>query len=395
MTQYGVLATWTAHHHGINVKQDSLVRVCNWLLRTQDPSGAFGYQGIDPGEGKYDRKPQQEIRNSLCAAATGSLYICAELLRFKKPQETASADDAALPPALVRVLEAPAGPGAAGAPLTSAVPRPVLQKALDDANAWLRANYKIDQGDQWNYYHLYALERYESFRELLDNVKEREPRWYTDGVTWLMRKQAASGAWEGGSGAAVDTAFGSLFILRSTRKAIQKSLKRYSDGQLTGGRGLPSDPAHVSIKRGKVVGADLAGQIEDLVSVLEEGKGSQFDYLAQNVEEFALSDDVKTRREQILRLRRLASAQAYETRFIAVRQLARARDLESVPTLIYALSDPDARVVQEADAGLRFVARRIDPTPLPQNLTDQDRQRLTDAWKLWYAGIRPEAEATP
>jgi hypothetical protein len=161
MTQYAVLATWTSYKSGLDPSKESIEAVCNWLLRTQDPSGAFGYQGRDPGEGKFVRLDQAEIRNSLCAAGSGSLYICADLLMFKAFADPTKQADAELPPALVLVEEGKEK--IAKGPITDRVPANVMQRGLADANAWMTRNYKIDQG-QWNLYHLYALERYQSFR---------------------------------------------------------------------------------------------------------------------------------------------------------------------------------------------------------------------------------------
>ena len=86
MTQYAVLALWTAHQHGITVSPEMVSAVCDWLLRTQNPSGAWGYQGTDPGPGNYQRVEQREIRHSLCAAGLGSTYICGDLLGLRPRQ---------------------------------------------------------------------------------------------------------------------------------------------------------------------------------------------------------------------------------------------------------------------------------------------------------------------
>lgn len=389
MTQYAVLATWSAYRNNIEASQDSVERVTNWLLRTQDPSGGFGYQGKDPGDGKYVRVEQSPMRNSLSAAGAGSLYICADILRFKSIVDGAKQAESDLPPALVLVQDDKVQ-GARG-PITERVPKTVMMRGLQDANAWMARNYKIDQG-QWNLYHLYALERYHSFRELAEGIKEDEPKWYNDGVRHLMKTQAENGTWDSNCGAPVDTAFGVLFLMRSTKKAIQKSIKRFGDGQLVGGRGLPSDASSVTVKHGKVVGAAIAGQIDDLVAVLEDGKGSAFEYVTSNVEEVKLADDEATRKQQIVRLRRLVGSGPFEARLAAVKMLARTRDLESAPSLIYALTDPDARVVREADAGLRFMARRFAPSTLPETITDADKRAAVDVWNKWYLSIRPEAE---
>ena len=65
--------------------------MANWLLKTQDPSGGFGYQGnIAPNAGAL--VAQSEIRPSMTAAGSGSLYICANLLglidKERKTQKT-------------------------------------------------------------------------------------------------------------------------------------------------------------------------------------------------------------------------------------------------------------------------------------------------------------------
>src|SRR5262245_8202917 len=62
-TQYPTLGLWLAVNNGLDVPAASFERICNWFLRTQDPSGAWGYQGQDPG--KFERVNQMEIRPSL------------------------------------------------------------------------------------------------------------------------------------------------------------------------------------------------------------------------------------------------------------------------------------------------------------------------------------------
>jgi hypothetical protein len=306
MIQYAVLATWSSYRNGIEVSQDSVERVANWLLRTQDPTGGFGYQGKDPGIGNYNRVAQGNMRNSMGAAGSGSLYICADLLRFKPielPEE--NDEETSLPPALVLVDDAK-GKVAKG-PITERVPARNMQRGLTDANGWMNRNFTVDQGN-WNNYYLYALERYQSFRELAEGINDAEPRWYNEGARHLIKKQAENGSWNEGAGEPVDTAFGALFLMRSTKKAIQKSIKKFGDGQLTGGRAL-----------------------------------------------------------------------------------ARSRDFDSVPVLIYALSDPDVRVVREAEAGLRFVARRIGPSMLPERPTEDHKKQAVEEWTRWYAAVRPDA----
>jgi HEAT repeat protein len=82
----------------------------------------------------------------------------------------------------------------------------------------------------------------------------------------------------------------------------------------------------------------------------------------------------------------------FHARFAAVKTLARARELENVPALIYALSDPDKRVMLEAREGLRFISRRFYGFGLPDNPSKAQVQTAQDNWKAWYLSIRPDAE---
>ena len=76
----------------------------------------------------------------------------------------------------------------------------------------------------------------------------------------------------------------------------------------------------------------------------------------------------------------------------AVRSLARTRNLDHVPTLIFALEDPDAEVFREAVAGLRFVSRRFTTQHVPTNPTDAQRQDAIREWRQWYLSVRPGAK---
>jgi hypothetical protein len=66
------------------------------------------------------------------------------------------------------------------------------------------------------------------------------------------------------------------------------------------------------------------------------------------------------------------------------------RRLEYVPALLYAMTDPDNRVVREARDGLRFISRRFDGYGLKDNFTDRERYDAVDMWKQWYRSVQPE-----
>jgi hypothetical protein len=76
---------------------------------------------------------------------------------------------------------------------------------------------------------------------------------------------------------------------------------------------------------------------------------------------------------------------------LSVRALGRTGNLDYVPTLLYALTDPDRRVVLEARNELRFISRNFDGIGPPDNFTDEQRYEAIEAWKKWYLSIRPGA----
>jgi hypothetical protein len=75
-----------------------------------------------------------------------------------------------------------------------------------------------------------------------------------------------------------------------------------------------------------------------------------------------------------------------------VKTLGKVRDLDNVPVLLYALTDPDVRIVRQADTALRFVSRKFQGVGLPLDPKPADIQAAQKAWKDWYLAIRPDAE---
>jgi len=84
MTQYGVLSSWEATQAGFVVPRQMILAVTLWLLKTQDPSGGFGYQGVVSPTFRPVR--QKRVTLGLTAAGLGSAYICADLLGLSKRQ---------------------------------------------------------------------------------------------------------------------------------------------------------------------------------------------------------------------------------------------------------------------------------------------------------------------
>ncbi|MDX1948161.1 MAG: prenyltransferase/squalene oxidase repeat-containing protein [Pirellulaceae bacterium] len=386
-TQYAALGLWNAiRQGGFNIPMDRVERLCGWLLRTQDPSGAWGYQGVDPGNG--NRVPQSDIRPSLVAAGLGSLYICADLLGITDVKKQVAESGV---PAALRPIDSAAPADTAKRFVTRAIDHTAVRRAMADGNQWFVRNPAIEV-NPWNYYYLYGLERYYSFRELGEKRVEAEPKWYNDCFAFLQRKQAPEGQWQSEDTDHVNTAFAVLCLMRSSKKSIQKVVPNLGDGVLLGGMGLPPATADLVERDGKLVATPLAGSVDELLAALEDPANEEATRLAESKTAVALDGDVTKRAGQIVRLRSLVSAGSYESRLVAVRTLAKVRDLDNVPILLYALTDPDLRIVREADRGLRFISRKFAGVGPLDEPTNADVQKLIKAWKEWYLNIRPDAE---
>ena len=84
----------------------------------------------------------------------------------------------------------------------------------------------------------------------------------------------------------------------------------------------------------------------------------------------------------------------FRARWTAAVTLGTVRDLESVPVLIEALSDPDERVIRAAHDALRFISRNPDRVGLevvgrrrPDEATLESAQA---DWREWLRSVKPE-----
>jgi hypothetical protein len=384
MTQYVVLFSWMARAvNASEMSAQSIRQVTNWLIRTQDVNGGWGYQGNDPGVGNYQRRQQTEVRLSLVAAGLGSLYICSSMLGFTDGElvQTDSDVPAALKPVVLNPRERRED---------SAVDGRRLQRAMRDGDSFYQAKYRINPSEYTMYY-LYTLERYQSFRAMAEGRNPSEPKWYNDGVRFLKSSQESDGSWNlpDGTGRLPDTAFGILFLMRSAQRTIEKASAEFH-GVLTGGKGLPGDLSDVKMDRGKIVRTPFQGTADALLEILEDADHAEFDDTVANAT-VTLSENPAQRKQQLIRLRRLVRAEDFNIRMAAVKTLARDRNLDNVPTLIFALSDPDSRVFLTARTGLRFISRKFTGVGMSDTPTDKERQEAIQAWKQWYLSIRPDA----
>ncbi|MBX7166477.1 MAG: HEAT repeat domain-containing protein [Pirellulales bacterium] len=383
MTQNAVLAMWEAAQYGIDVPLPAWERVTEWLLQTQDSGGGFGYQGEPSGGGS--RRKQNDLRPSMAAAGLGSLYICQDYLGLSGDLTAARSDNA--PPPTVRQ----AGAKKSGQPKTRLINGNRLVEAQEFGHTYWETNFK-PAPRTYRHYYLYAYERYRSFEELITGTPEDAPQWYHDCARPLLAEQQQDGSWSSANdvGATCDTAFAALFLLRSTKKSL-KRVNRFGSGRLIGGRGLPGS-GEIDVERGTIRPRPLRGPAEELLKLLSDADNPEHEAAAEGFRQLALEADQATLNKHAAKLRQLAGAEDPEARLAAVRALGRTHNLDNVPTLIYALTDPDPRVFLEAREALLFLSRKFDGFGFEGVLDEVRRKEEIERWKSWYLVIRPDAK---
>jgi hypothetical protein len=386
MTQYGVLSCWKAAQAGIPVPPGIAQGMTTWLLKTQDPSGGFGYQGVVSDT--FDPVPQKGVRHSMSAAGLGSVYICADLgevnKRVKEDKETGG-----LPPAMKRV-------GVSTTQQRTTVPisirRGLFQAVFARGNNWMENNFVVDltatPAHDFTHYYLYALERYHSFRELAEGRTSTSSRWYDEGAQYLIDTQGENGAWRSMCGYVPDTAFSALFLMRSSRKAIEK-VRDFGAGTLIGGRGLPKESQIVKVRQGQVVATPKLEAVEKLLAATGDTDDSDFSEM-MNV--LPPEDARALVSRHARKLKELSGDTSADARFAAVKTLGQSSDLNHVPTLIYALTDPEPAVVIEARNGLRRISRRFSGFGLPDKFSPAEVEQAIRRWNEWYLAIRPDTQ---
>ncbi len=382
-SQYACLGMWMAHRQGIQVKIPAVANATNWFLRTQAPDGGFGYRPKDPGS--FNRIEQERKTPSMGVAGAGSLYVVGELLGFIDDPKTMRARSL-LPPAITPVVEKQAA-------ISEAVDAARWRLAINAADAWCSKKAGEENGDH-QYYYMYTVERYWAFRELAIARPQAEPAWYNRGVEYLKRKVTNDGGWKSRNGDAVPTAFSVLFLLRSSKKTVDRiQLER---GRLSGGKGLSADMSTAKTNaKGQVVTSDGTKAVTDILAMLDDPKAPKSDYNSDLPEKLELSADPEERAKQLARLRRMIINGTYQGRLTAAKTLGTIRDLGSAPALIFALSDPDVRVMRAARDALRFMSRREDgfgfviESELPPKTEWSKAQK---EWTNWLLSVKPDAE---
>ena len=380
-TQYAALSFWELWRIGMAPPIESVDRCVNWLLRTQDPGGAWGYQGTVPSD---------KTSLSMMAAGMGGTMILGNMAGLLNPGSITEQEQPQekIPSALQR-----ANVERSLRPLSgSTVDRNLLNAAITRGQTWYDKNFSAAAIAGWRHhacYLLYSLERYKSFEELLTGYAPEEPEWYQLGYQFLKEHQLEHGGWHSDSDDPCATAFAVLFLMRSTQQILKQSL---GQGTLVGGRGLSNDLSRMKMRGGRLVTEQKPTEVDSVLTMLE-GEGSEdLDALLKDRAALRVNN---VGPDEARRLQQVAKSGTPKARALAVRAIARLRNMDYVPTLLYAMTDPDRRVVREARDGLRFVSRRFGGFGLSDNFDDAEQYNVLDQWKAWYRRLRPNAVLLP
>jgi len=191
-------------------------------------------------------------------------------------------------------------------------------------------------------------------------------------------------------GKVVDTAFAILFLVRSTKQSVE-GVRDYGPGILVGARGLPKQTDNVMLKDGQVVALPLRTSPEDLAAVLNSPEMSDLVSAIEAIEEMPPEEVRLLVSDQAEKLRQLAGSDRPEAKIAAIAVMGKSGDLRHVPTLIFALADPDPEVAVAADRALRRLTRLFGDGLRP-GFSETERQSTIDRWKTWYRRICPTAE---
>jgi len=390
MVQYAVLAYWALEQSGIPVPSQAMLRAARWLIAAQDADGGYAYQTtLDANLNIVSRSGA--ATQSMTAAGMASIYAFRDLFGMdnNQPQSQLSFE---VPPVFVR-LPRPEAEQSNQINVNQAM-RADFRRAQMRGDQWLRTRFSpISRDTSWLFYYLYAIERYWSFREVAENNIEASPAWYNTAANFLIADQNADGGWTGGGcGDSVDTAYAILVLLRSTRQSIaQGSISRLSGGRMLGGRGLPESTDDIRVLDGQVISMHELADMDQLARLLDELIDLDEEALAAGSLGGRATGHraAATHANQFSQLGQLVSASDAGTRLAAVDMIGRSSEVRHVPTLLYALTDPDEQVVAAAVHALNRLSRSLEPGPTPGGMQAQLQEipQLIEKWRTWYRGL--------
>ncbi len=380
-SQYCALAMWLAKNKGFKVKTKVMGRALNWFMKTQTGNGGFVYHPQENGGGGGG-----QVTLSMSAAGMGSVYILEDALRGAKEEAKKRNNkkfaNFVLPPTVTFVISDDEKADAA-----SSASVPQTSGSKQRGKAYFNQFFDV-RTEHWNYYYLYGLERYQSFREKDEQISDESPAWYNGGVKQLILAKSGKHWLKGNamSSKAASTCFAVLFLIRSTKTTLPPV---YDSGELNGGQGLAED-VELSLRGGKVTAGKATRSVDNLLASLDSVSDEDLDKYRDSLFVFDKVDK-KDKARVLAQMRVIVSHKKYQVRLIGVRYLGEQRDFDSVPSLIYALSDPSVEVATAAHDALRFISRKFESITIPKNPDADDFKLVAKKWKDWYKQLVPDA----
>ena len=398
-TQYAALALYVARQHRFNFDSEIAKNILQSYVDYQAGNGSWDYT---PRKGT----PVAAFSLSIHSASSGSVYLLSDLLQLSgraKSMRNRKKGDDGLPPSVQIYV-----PPKAGNDTSWQSEGPVVQfsgAALNEckrkANAFYEQNFRFPEG-RWNYYYMYAFERYAFFREQADGNVGRGTMatWYDQGVEYLKTQRQDNGLFAQGNTPRMTppivTPLAIMFLVRSSQVLSQPP----RDSVLAGGEGFDED-VELKLERGVMQSNKAEQSLTDLLNALKDENLSNDQLrtltasMRRAVKEFKTSG-AKSRGETKSFLVNMIGTKNYFRRLVAVRMLAGEQDMDNVPALLYALGDPDIRIAREAHDGLRLISRKVDTVNFVDR-GDKDQNlaqmiSLKKKWTDWYLKIRPDAD---
>ncbi|MEZ6094623.1 MAG: hypothetical protein R3C03_10360 [Pirellulaceae bacterium] len=395
-SQYAALAFAVLKLKGFPVYTNEAKGVLEFYCNYQTREGSWYYHTTPQG---FAAGVENDLTLSRHMAGAGTVYLLQDLLNLTPKREQGGKGgmmglEGELPPSVSIYIEPKDDEAevAPDAPLVSFDPSK-LSSVKAFANRWFKDNFHIEI-EKWNYYYLYGLERYAYFRSRAEGQMRDVPNWYDQGVEFLMAKQQGDGSWVGDDrlleGPNNSTCRSILFLVRASEILMLDSLK----GQISGNKGFKEN-TRLDNQGGTTTQAAVEG-VQDVMNALANAKSEDdieimLPAISQAISAFT-SDPTKSRVEQKQFLQGLVTDEEWFRRKVAVRFLAASQDLDNVPALLYALSDPVQSIRIEAHNGLRLISRKIDAFKISRDPTLAECLLLKQKWTEWYKDLRPDAE---
>lgn len=392
MSQYGVLALWSAQRTNCQVSAQAIDNAAGWFSRGTNGDGGWGYRpGTTKGPGGGNST------HNMTVAGAGSVAVARTLLHGPKGLK----GDEQKKTMKFGVLEKVELSGTEEAKNGSAFPGYSPKNGVSQLDGvvnrglnWNQARFQPVSRAEHKIYFYYALERASALADLPEG-------WFTTYGDGLLKLQAADGSFNTHSGPNVGTSFAILYFMRSTQQIINK---QYAGGVMSGARGLDSLYGQKKKKK-ELQGLDvLLAQMEKDAENLDKLDDLDAAEIVESVQ-FGSKEDLIG---QVDKLKLLLKSNNPENRRAAYFALGRTGDYSFIPEMMKGLRDKNVDVNVEALQALRYIARKpngfgLSLQPLAGAETADDatkvevankwRTKAFTTWMTWYRDVRPYDES--